>query len=97
VKLVAVAFPESCMVEDENGMASLHHACANAATAYSFDVAMTLLEVNPESSTIADNHGRTPAQILKQFASQRDENVIYFEIAQKVRPITPPDRSKIHK
>jgi ankyrin repeat protein len=77
VKLLLEALPGQCMTRDGNGMTLLHHACANAAAAGSLEVVMTLLEVNPETSTIVDNHGKTPSDLLQQVASQRNENGMY--------------------
>jgi ankyrin repeat protein len=73
VKLLLQAFPESCMIKDENGMIPLHHACSNNA-AHSLDIVVALLEASPpESSTVTDKQGRTPSQILKPVASHKDE------------------------
>ena len=77
VKLLLEALPGQCMTRDGNGMTLLHHACENAAAVDSLEVVMTLLEVNPETSTIVDNHGRTPSHLLQQVASQRNENGMY--------------------
>jgi len=71
IQLLLEAFPESGMVQDENGMTPLHHACTNN----SMDVVIALLNANPESSTVTDSHGRTPSQLLKDaFLTTRDES-----------------------
>jgi len=78
VKLLLEAFPNSCMIQDSNGMVPLHHACVNALPE-SMDVVMVLLHAanNNNSDTILtwkDNQGRTPSQLLQSIASQRDKN-----------------------
>ena len=71
IQLLLVAFPESGMVQDKNGMTPLHHACTNN----SRDVVIALLNANPESSTVTDCHGRTPSQLLKDaFPTARDDS-----------------------
>lgn len=70
VKLLLESFPESSMTRDENGKTPLHHACA---TVNSMDVIMVLANANSEELyKAADNHGRTPSNLLYPAASRRD-------------------------
>lgn len=73
VKFLIEAFPESCTVQDDNGMIPLHYACSNVALR-SMDVVAALLNVYTEGSTVRDNQGRTPLQLMKPFASVIDKN-----------------------
>ncbi len=69
-----MAFPESCMEKDENGMIPSHHACASNASHF-MEYVMALLDVEKrEGLTVQDNLGRTPLQILASTASRRDKN-----------------------
>ena len=71
VKLFVIAFPQSVLMPDKDGMLPLHHACLNIEY---IDIAMVLLDADPESATITDSLGRTPLQLLMPLAKVKDRN-----------------------
>jgi len=62
VKLLLQAFPASCSVRDEKGMAPLHYACSSTTSNF-LDNVVLLLEFDADS-LIIENRGRTPLQYL---------------------------------
>jgi ankyrin repeat protein len=74
VKLLLHAEPESCRIQDSDGMVPLHHACASNAINV-FDYVVALLDAGVEDSLkIQDNQGRTATQLVTQAASITDDN-----------------------
>jgi len=70
VKLFVTAFPQSVMMQDEDGMLPLHYACSNIKYV---DIGMVLLDANPESAFVTDKMGRTSLQLLMPLAKVEDK------------------------
>jgi ankyrin repeat protein len=72
-KLLLRASPESCVRQDNSGMAPLHHACVSNSPHF-FDYIVALLDGDgTDSVKFQDCHGRTAAEILSTVASITDE------------------------
>jgi hypothetical protein len=54
LKLLLMAFPESCLQQDQNEKTQLHHACL-CNTPYSLEHVAVLLDVNINCLTVQDN------------------------------------------
>ncbi len=77
VKLILKAFPENCLVQDENGMTPLHHACAGSNAPGFLNYVMALVDASAESLTIQDNRGGTPLQLLTSAACNLVEKKLF--------------------
>ena len=72
MRLLIEAFPESCTIQDSDGMVPLHHACKKQMADW-VNIATLILTESPKSATIKDNNGVTPSQLLKLAASRKDD------------------------
>ena len=73
-KFFLEAFPESCKLQDGNGMTPLHHACINCEHERHISIVFILVSQSPMSCNVKDNYGRTPAQLFRKEASLEYEN-----------------------
>jgi len=73
VTFLIEAFPESCKLQDGNGMTPLHHACINCKKEGFIPIVYMLVYRSPESCVVKDNLGRTPAQLFRKEASYKFE------------------------
>jgi len=79
VLLLLQAFPKSCKIQDKNGRIPLHYACENASQNSAMGTLMALSDAYPQSfTTVQDNQGKTPSQLLTQFASYKDPSNSYM-------------------
>ena len=76
VTFLIEAFPESCKLQDVNGMTPLHHACINCKREHYCVILLLsiLLSISPESCIIKDNCGRTPVQLFRKETSSKHAN-----------------------
>ena len=78
ILLLLQAFPESCKIQDNNGRIPLHYACENVSQNSTIDTLMALSDAYPQSfTTVQDNQGKTPSQLLSPFASFKDPSNSY--------------------
>mmetsp|Transcript_14555 Transcript_14555/g.20814 ORF Transcript_14555/g.20814 Transcript_14555/m.20814 type:complete len:161 (+) Transcript_14555:358-840(+) len=70
INLLVDINPESCLVEDNDGLIPLHHACAKS-NGSNMGAIRILLHASPESVTVKDRKDKTPSQYLQEAASKR--------------------------